>query len=493
MQESKLIKSLKALDNKTRNRFKTYVNSPYFNQHQKTIELLDYVLKYMDGRPKRLARELVFKKLYPGEPYTEQAVFNTMSSLKKLFHSFIAQQKYEEKIYDEDLYLLEAAYNGNHFNLLKNRAKQFDKKLKNCAFHDNNYYYAQYRYLITMAYYDTQFEDRSKSGRLQQLTDNLDRFYLLEKLRHSIELTSNQILMNSQFDFSFLDEVLEYYRREEERFAKDYSIRLHYTILMSLREDENPVYYQELKRTIQEEIHIYSPQEQRDLYSHANNYCVRQINKGKREFQKELFDLYKEGLRTELIFANDILNEWNYKNITVLGCQLQEFEWTEYFLENYRSKLPPNQQENSYNYNMAHLHFSKQRYNEALDHLLLVRFSDVKYHLNYNNLLLRIYFALGDTEALMSLIDTFRIYVIRNRKMTVDLKKQYNNFLRFAKKLTTIKQQPRNYGSISKQEEFAHLFLQIRQSENIVNRYWLEKTCREEAGVALEQLLEENT
>lgn len=492
MQESKLIKSLRSLDNKSRQRFKTYVNSPYFNQHQKTIELLDYILKHIDGRPKKLDREVVFKKLFPREPYSEQAIFNTMSSLKKLFHSFLAQQRYEEKNYDEDLYLLESAYTGNHFDLLKNRAKQFDKKLKNCAFHDNTYYYTQYRYLLTMAYYGTQFEDRSKSGRLQQLTDNLDRFYLLEKLRHSIELTSNQILMNSKFDFSFLDEVLQYYQREEERFAKDYSIRLYYTILMSLRDDDNPDYYRELKKILQEDSHLYSPQEQRDLYSHANNYCVRQINKGERVFQKELFDLYKEGLRTELIFSNGFLNEWNYKNITVLGCQLQEFEWTEYFLENYRSKLPENRRENSYNYNMAHLNFSKQRYNEALDHLLLVRFSDVKYHLNYNNLLLATYYALNDTEALMSLIDTFRIYVIRNRKMTVDLKKQYNNFLRFAKKLTAIKQQPRNYGGISKQEEFARLFLQIQKSENIVNRYWLEKTCREEAGVALEKLLEEN-
>ena len=93
MQESKLIRSLKALDNKLRQRFRTYVNSPYFNQHKKTIELLDYILKNLNGRPKKLGRELVFKHLYPGESYTEQAVFNTMSSLKKLFHSFLQRNK----------------------------------------------------------------------------------------------------------------------------------------------------------------------------------------------------------------------------------------------------------------------------------------------------------------------------------------------------------------------------------------------------------------
>ncbi|MEZ4984544.1 MAG: hypothetical protein R2795_05850 [Saprospiraceae bacterium] len=99
---------------------------------------------------------------------------------------------------------------------------------------------------------------------------------------------------------------------------------------------------------------------------------------------------------------------------------------------------------------------------------------------------------MGDTEALMSLIDTFRIYVIRNRKMTVDLKKQYNNFLRYAKKLTTIKQQPKVVAGVRKEERFAKLYLEIQQSSNIVNRYWLEKTCREEAGEALEAIAKES-
>lgn len=489
MQDSKLIKNIRDLPNKSRQRFKTYVNSPYFNQHEKTIELLNYIYKYLDKNPKRLDRHAVFKKLFPKQEYTEQLLFNTMSSLKKLLHGFLAQQRYEEQDFIEDLYLLEATYHNNQFDLLKNRAKQLNRRLDNHPYQDAEHYYTQFRYLNTMAYYKIQHEDRSKAALLQQLNDKLDRYYILEKLRHSCQLTANQILINSQFDYSFLDEVITYYLKEKERFAEDISIHLYYTILMSLKDDDNPVHYQALKQLLQEQILRFSPQEQRDLYNYANNYCVRQINKGQRDFQKELFELYQEGLSSELIFTNGLLNEWNYKNITVLGCILGEFEWTAYFLETYKTYLPEKPRENSYNYNMAHLNYSTQRYNEALDHLLLVRFSDVKYHLNYNNLLLATYYALGDTEALMSLIDTFRIYVIRNRKMTTDLKKQYTNFLRFAKKLTLLKQQPRSYGGPSKEEKFAQLYLQIRQSANIVNRYWLENTCREEAGTALEQLI----
>ena len=491
MQDSKLVKNLKKLDGKTRQRFKVYVNSPYFNQHKKTKTLLQYIYRHLDKNEQKLDRHLTFQKLFPGEPFSEQLLFNTMSSLKKLLHSFLAQQQYESRPFTEELYLLEYAYYHNQFDLLTNRAKHLDRQLSNYPFRDSDHYHARFRYLNTMAYYQVHHEDRSKTELLQALNDKLDRYYILEKLRHSCQLVTNELLINSQFEFSFLDEVLAYYRKEQDRFSEDLSIHLYYTILMSLREDENPTHYQELKHLLKEKISHFSPREQSDLYSYANNFCVRQINKGYRDFQKELFELYQEGLTNGLIFTNGLLNEWNYKNITVLGCILGEFEWTERFLETYKERLPEKPRENSYNYNMAHLNYSKRNYSEALDHLLLVRFSDVKYHLNYNNLLLATYYALGDTEALISLLDTFRIYVIRNRKMTVDLKKQYTNFLRYAKKLTQIKQLPKSYGGTSKQEKFAALFLQIRQAENMVNRYWLENTCRQEAGTALEELLSE--
>lgn len=491
MQDSKLIKNLKKLDGKTRQRFKVYVNSPYFNQHSKTKELLRYIYRHIDKNEKKLDRQVTFQKLFPGETYSEQLIFNTMSSLKKLLHSFLAQQQYENRPFTEELYLLEYAYYNNQFDLLTNRAKHLDRQLNNAPHKDSEHYHARFRYLNTMAYYQVHHEDRSKTELLQALNDRLDRYYILEKLRHSCQLVTNQILINSQFEYSFLEEVLSHYRNERERFADDLSIHLYYTILMSLREDETPEHYQELKFLLKERIGHFSEREKSDLYSYANNYCVRQINKGYRDFQKELFELYQEGLSNGLILTNGLLNEWNYKNITVLGCILGEFEWTENFLESFKERLPEKPRENSYNYNMAHLNYSKHNYSEALDHLLLVRFSDVKYHLNYNNLLLATYYALNDTEALMSLIDTFRIYVIRNRKMTVDLKKQYTNFLRYAKKLTQIKQLPKSYGGSTKEEKFATLYLQIRQAENIVNRYWLENTCRQEAGSALERMLAE--
>lgn len=491
MQESKLIKYLKQSDTKTRERFRAFVKSPYFNQHQPTIKLLDYILKHINKKPSHLERQTVFRKLFPKESYSDQLVFNLMSSLKKLYHRFLAQEQMAEHPFLEDIHLLQSTYQNNQFDLLKNRAKQIKKKIDQYPFSDTALYQQQYEYYQTLGYYHSTHENRAKVSMLQEMLNALDKHYMLEKLRNCCHLTANMIMLNTSFDFGLLDDVIQYYESNRAHYEEEYPIKLYYTILQSLREENNPEHYHQLKQMmIGKDITRLNPEDQSELFRFAINFCIRHINRGESVYQKELFELYQRQLEMGLILRNKMISEWNYKNINALGCALGEFEWTESFLDEYKEKLPQAQRENAYNYNMGHLEFSKKQYSAALDHLLEVRFSDVNYHLSYNNLLLATYYAMGDTEALMGLIETYRIYVIRNQKMTTDTKRQYTNFLRFAKKLTTIKQQPRSYGKPSKQEKFAQLFLKIKESNNLVNRYWLEKTCREEAGTALEPLLE---
>lgn len=123
-------------------------------------------------------------------------------------------------------------------------------------------------------------------------------------------------------------------------------------------------------------------------------------------------------------------------------------------------------------------------YNEALSALLLVQFTDVKYHLSTTFLLLRTYYALKDTEALLSLIETFRIYVIRNRKMTTEQKRGYTNFLRFDRRLVVLKHHASTYSKKDLHTELASLAEKIEAAPNVINKYWLLEECRSSAQVA---------
>ncbi len=478
MQQSRLIKNIKELSHKEREQFKLFTESPYFNRHKKTIQFLKLILKHIDAtKGGKLSKLKVHEYLFPDTKYEEQNLYNLMSYLMKLFHRYLAIHHFEEADFLEPLMTLEAAFESNQFDLLKNRGKQLEKQLKKRSFHNSAYFMANYKLNAYLGYYDVQYEDRTRTERMQSMVDSLDRYYILEKLRNTIHMTANMLMMNTPYTFPMLDEVLSHLEKEPERYKEDVSIVMYQTILMSLRDEKNPEHYKKMKEMLSSKMDALSREEQSDLYSFANNYCIRQINMGYSEFQRELFDLYKHGLQTGIILYNGLLSEWNYKNITALGCRLKEFDWTENFIQSFKKKLPSHRAENAYNYNLAHLYYSKKMYQEALSALLLVQFTDVKYHLNTTFLLLRTYYALSDTEALLSLIDTFRIYVIRNQKITSNQKRGYTNFLRFAKRLVLIRHNKSTFSRQELKEKLATLSAKIEETNNIINRYWLIEEC----------------
>lgn len=270
---------------------------------------------------------------------------------------------------------------------------------------------------------------------------------------------------------------MAYFQKNIQHYEKDASVILYYTIYMSLTDSNDSQYYDAMKTMLANKMHQFSTDERHDLYSFASNYCILQIHLGQSQYQRELFQLYQQGLTTELLLNNNIISEWNYKNIATLGCSLKEFDWTEQFIQNYRDALPPNRRENAYNFNLANLYYNQKKYNEALTALMQVQFTDVKHHLNTNMLLLRTYFALRDTEALLSLIETFRIYIIRNRKLTTAEKKGFTNFLRFSKNLVLLKHHASTFSRKTLEEKLQALRQKIDTTQNVINKYWLLEEC----------------
>ena len=92
MSESRVVNYIKGLPPKQRERFKSFVFSPYFNQHEKTKDLLCAILKYINRKKYKdeVDRKVLFKEVFPDEvKFDEQRLFNVMSYLKKLYQKFI--------------------------------------------------------------------------------------------------------------------------------------------------------------------------------------------------------------------------------------------------------------------------------------------------------------------------------------------------------------------------------------------------------------------
>jgi hypothetical protein len=177
-----------------------------------------------------------------------------------------------------------------------------------------------------------------------------------------------------------------------------------------------------------------------------------------------LFALYRAALDTGNLLENGSLSAWKYKNIASVGLQLQEFAWVESFIHDYRDKLPEEFRENAFAYNLADLLYHRGEYEQALKNLLKVEFTDVFYSLGTRKMMLMIYFEQGSTEAMLSLISSFRLFLKRNQLISESNRQAYSNFVSLVQAI---------YRASTSQGDFVKLQAQIVDTQPLVEEAWL--------------------
>ncbi|MEM8525530.1 MAG: hypothetical protein AAGG68_12890 [Bacteroidota bacterium] len=478
MRQSRLVKRLENLDSRQKEQFSKFVNSPYFNQHDKTSKLLDLIFIALEKqKPSNLEREKIFQKLYPREEFEEQRLHNVMSYLMRLYHRFLAVQRFEEQEFEESVSTLEQAFKDSELDVFTNRSKLFEKTTKEHSTPDTNYHYALFRYHTLRREYRVNNIKRADEESGRQWVKALDDYYILEKLQQSCTLRAHEMIMNTNYDFTLSDTIMNYVLDNWKSYESHPTIAAYYNVLNMLNDINNPKHYLSLKELLLKNKDNYSYYDLNELYTYASNYCIQKINTGNVDFQKELFDIYKQTVKTETVLRNGKMTGWEYKNISTLGCHLGEFNWTYHFIESHRDKLIQSHQNNAYNYSLAYYHFTKKDYDEASTLLLQVQFTEMQYHMGGNLLLMRSYYELDNIDALFSLLESMRIYVIRSKKMTTKEKRGYKNLLRFAKKLVGIKSEKIALTQKDFLKKISRLREEIDGTDNIYAKSWLVSKC----------------
>jgi hypothetical protein len=169
----------------------------------------------------------------------------------------------------------------------------------------------------------------------------------------------------------------------------------------------------------------------------AINLCISNANKGLDLFIREAFEWYKLGLETESMIQNNLLTRETYLNVVLNALKLQEYDWVRSFMDSYSDKLESSIRENTERFARARLSYKLQDYTTAMQLLILVDFKHHVYNLVAKTLLLKIYFELGEMDALDSQLDSMTTYI--RRKELSDLhQKTFKNILRYVRQLSRI-------------------------------------------------------
>ncbi len=472
MHDSKLIQYLSLFSKQDIRLFRAFVDSPYYNKHEKTKELLVCILKATSWDSAVLHKKKVFAQLFPSKKFNEQHLRTVMSYLVQLIHQFYVQQHKKEEVGEQKIRLLETALVQDQKKLFELTAGKWEKMCARFPYRDSAFFQQQARYYRQLDTYDLKYGKRISGNYLEQAIHNFDIYYIGEKLRMTCEMLARTQVTGQLYSFSLVDELTTFIQHKSSEFENIPGVWFYYLVYNMMTKNQTDFYF-ELKERLKQDAALFRHQEARDLYTHALNYCIGRINTGEALFQKETLELYQQMLDKELLYLEGVLPLWDYTNIVSLGCTLQEKAWTKSFIEEQKNYLLKEVRENAYTYNLAAFYYAQQDYSDAITLLQKVEFTDVYYSLLTRILLLKIYFETADWKTLDYFLETFRIYLLRNKQLDTNRRKSSFHLIKYTRNIAQLLEQKDILSNKEFQEKTTTLQKKIAANPMVLNKSWL--------------------
>ncbi len=445
---------IEKLDIYTQKRLKKWLQSPIHNQNEKLLLLVE---RFLEKNEQQAAdKNSDFSS-------DSDASYNTVSELAKRVREFLAYEYWQSNAAQINLGLAENLYQRKLAEHTDDALRKTADALAKIPNRNADWHLLQYQFFS--------LSDRSQQVTQRQTgntfvvatTRHLDIAYFVKRLTLYADIISyNNVLKLNLANVGY-PELLAYITAVGQ--AEEPLVKLHIALLNCLLDEENETHFHTFKHLLNDSYALLNEYECRDRSIAAINYCIRKINTGKTNYYNELFELYKILLQNKFLLENNTIQYLDYKNIISVGLQLKAYHWVERFLYDYNEKLPENWRENALTYNLAKLNFAQKNYSKVIKLLQIVEYQDIIYTLDSRTTLLKTYYELHEFDAFDASAESFRIFLLRNQTLSLNIKKMYQNFLRFIKQLILLN---------PKDEKKRLVFLEkIQTTEPLADKNWL--------------------
>jgi hypothetical protein len=452
---SELLDIFKCLTKQDRRELHDFVRSPFHNKREDVVRLFEYLDTYLKDTPSVFSlkkesknittvfkKENVFKAVFVDvQNYDDKQLRYTMSFLLKCIRQFLIYKDLTINDLNNEIALNRALRQRGADKIFEKNIQQSFLFFENQNLRHADFYF--YKYRLQMVEYEY-LHRRQRGGELhlQEISDSFDDFFMVEILRLACAMKAHQGISQRTYHLSFLEEVLNKIEKgtyKPTSFPKESgfppsTVFAYYFAYKTLSNNAQSADFQSLKDFIVEKGDIFPQTEIRDLTLVAINFCIKKLNSGEREYEQQALDLYKNGLKTGSFLESGELSSYTYTNVMLLAVKKGEFEWAEQFLQDFKKYLPARERENLFKYNLAMFYFRRNDYPKAMQLLQEVTLKDVLHNLDARRVLMRIYYELGEFDALDSLLESFKIFLHRQKDLSYH-RQSYLNLIKFVKKL----------------------------------------------------------
>lgn len=445
------IELLKTFSNEELDQFYAFINCAYFNTNKNLCKLLKLLRHYVlndenltDDIQLKIYESIVNKggKVDCLNHAQKKELNRLLNNLLALAEEFLAVARLKKQKDKQHELLFAELIERKQLLLYNRRLKTLQKELNTQQKRGSDFYTKQYKleyYKANILYIENKL---AKEDNFDDLQYHLDVKYILEKLNsHLAKISLMNAFGNKVFDLQPFEAISSLI--ELPQYSNNPLIRL-LLLNIELLEKEDDQTFINLSKAIADHEHMVSASLLKPFYTNLTNYCVKQIMKGKLSFYKDLIVIYKNMDHANLLVIDDLIDVGLLKNIVTNACRIKEFIWANKILEKYKNNIRKNNRESVFKYNLAVIAFNQQQYKEALGYFNQVKKIDETHEIGIKITTLKCFYEtdLQYEFSTQQAIDSRIIFFRKNKKLPIDIKKGYENFIRIFNKLYNLKNIP---------------------------------------------------
>jgi len=441
MQNTKIIKFLKTLNQYEITQFKDFVNSPAFNKNKNVIKLFDELKKfYPKFKNDDLSEEIIYGKVFPGEKFDYFKLRNATSDLLVLGKEFFFYIKFK-KSNIKDLFLLEELRKRNLDNIYEQTYKAAFKQNEEIKVKDEIYMYHKMNLTEELLSFNVIKKPNAIFHFQQDMLDIFIRYSLIRFLKFYDVMLHEGGQNNYKYKMGMFEEVLKYLKNN--KIDDNPTLLVYYNIILLMKEKKDKNYY-ELKSLKTKYINELSARDRYMTWIHMNSYCVSMFNNCSRtDLLREQFELMKENTEDDTRKLGKILYP-DFLNEVKIAVRVNEFKWAEDYIVRFSEKLEV-EKESTLNFCYGYISYKKGDLDEALKLFSKTYFTLFIIKVQVKILQLQICFEKEYFDQAVSLIDSFRHYLKREVTIKEIFRMSFYEFLRLTNEL--IRLRTNYYGS----------------------------------------------
>ncbi len=471
MTDSKVYIALTHLSIYELNSFRKYLESPYFNMNDKLLTLFEmYSARIRKETSDELTKEDIWNVIFQGKKYSDPKLRKLNSDLLKVFEEFLAQKTFDNNRFLKNNLILRAIRTRKIEKLYNSTSSSTDRNIEQTYNRSSDFLYAKFineKEKLELYSESEIVRKRSKNieneVNIDEITKYLDQYYMAEKLKYYVKLLGWKKLISLDQRLNHIDEL--YTMLANGDYAKVPPIIIYSTIAKTQLDPDNLDNYFKLKEQVNEYIDYFPEDEIRSIYDALLSFCVRRVNKGDLAFQEETLSVYKGALEKETIFVNGYITQVTFNNIVFFGLRTGDYDWVENFVEEYKNRLTEKDRPSSVAFSLARIEFYKNNFGKVIELLQQVEMTSVLYTLNAKTILMCSYYELDEFDALDSYINSFRVFVNREKSISARRKEKFKVLLKYVVKLINLRS--------SDKEGIKSLREEIEETPGIISKPWL--------------------